>query len=251
MPILTRTHVVPISGGKDSTCLAVLLAEREPREYRYVFTPTGDELPPVVEHLEKLAVLLGTEIERVLFPGGLDGLISHYEALPNNRHRWCTRQLKIQPFQAWLKTALPATVYVGIRADECGRGNVYDGMADVIERHPLAEWGIDESGVWQELGERGITIPDRTDCARCYDQTLGEWWHLWKRYPAIYADAERQEAGTGHTFRSPSRDTWPADLAGLRSCFESGRVPRGTVQQIDALQGCARIKRTRCRVCTL
>ena len=37
-------HIIALSGGKDSTALALRLAEVEPREYEYVFTPTGDEL---------------------------------------------------------------------------------------------------------------------------------------------------------------------------------------------------------------
>ena len=124
-------------------------------------------------------------------------------------------------------------------------------MPGLTERHPLAEWGMGEADVWAALGERGIAIPDRTDCARCYDQTLGEWWHLWRRHPAIFADAERQEAETDHTFRSPSRDTWPHRLADLRARFEAGDIPPRTVQQIDAFHGCARVKRTRCRACSL
>ena len=116
-------HVVPVSGGKDSTCLAVLLREREPRPYVYVYTPTGDELPDMKQHMDRLREMLG-EIDEVTFPGGLTGLIEHYGALPNNRQRWCTRQVKIQPFREWLHARRPATIYVGIRADECDRGGV-------------------------------------------------------------------------------------------------------------------------------
>lgn len=243
-------HIVPVSGGKDSTCLAILLNEREPRDYKYVFTPTGDELPEMRAHMERLREMLG-EIAEVTFPGGLAGLINYYKALPNNRHRWCTRQLKIQPFREWLKSRLPATIYVGIRADECDRGGVYDAVPGLIERHPLVDWGIDEVGVWKVLDDRNIGIPSRTDCARCYDQTLGEWWHLWSRYPDIYANAESDEARVGKSFRSPSRDTWPARLADLRGRFEAGEIPKNTVLEPHPLHGYARIKRARCRICSL
>ena len=38
-------HVVGLSGGKDSTALALRLAETSPQDYVYLCTPTGDELP--------------------------------------------------------------------------------------------------------------------------------------------------------------------------------------------------------------
>lgn len=41
-------HVVALSGGHDSTAMAFLLNELEPRPYNYVCTPTGDELPPML-----------------------------------------------------------------------------------------------------------------------------------------------------------------------------------------------------------
>ena len=43
-------HVVALSGGKDSTALALRLAEIEPREYIYVCTPTGNEPPEMFAH---------------------------------------------------------------------------------------------------------------------------------------------------------------------------------------------------------
>lgn len=43
-------HIVGISGGKDSVALALRLQEVEPREYDYLITPTGNELPEMFEH---------------------------------------------------------------------------------------------------------------------------------------------------------------------------------------------------------
>jgi len=47
-------HVIALSGGKDSTALALALHEREPRDYDYVITPTGNELPAMKVHWAKL-----------------------------------------------------------------------------------------------------------------------------------------------------------------------------------------------------
>lgn len=36
-------HIVGLSGGKDSTAMALWLAENQPRDYEYICTPTGEE----------------------------------------------------------------------------------------------------------------------------------------------------------------------------------------------------------------
>ena len=39
-------HIVPVSGGKDSSALAVYLRQRKPEvRFEYVFSDTGVELP--------------------------------------------------------------------------------------------------------------------------------------------------------------------------------------------------------------
>ena len=229
----TTRHVVALSGGKDSTAMALRLAEIEPRGYEFVITPTGDELPEMVDHWKELGRLLGHQLRIVTSGNSLDGLISKQNALPNHRQRWCTRILKIEPFLAYLLGAVPAVAYVGLRADEPSevrQGAVYGSVEGITQRYPLREWGWTIRHVYQYLEERAVTIPARTDCGRCFFQRLPEWWTLWRDRPLIYADAENQETSTGHTFRSPGRDTWPADLKGLRKRFEAGEVPRGAGQ---------------------
>ena len=240
------THVVALSGGKDSTALALRLAEVEPRSYRYVITPTGDELPEMVDHWRRISEILGTPLT-VVSRESLNGLIRRQNALPNFRMRWCTRAIKIEPFIAYMTDAAPATAYVGLRADEEARqGAVYGDVVGVTQRWPLREWGWGLRQVWDYLDSRGVTVPPRTDCARCFYQRLPEWYALWRDHPAIYADAERQESETGHTFRSPGRDTWPAALADLRARFEAGDAPRGA-QQLGLLDSRAGM----CRACSL
>ena len=47
-------HVIGLSGGKDSTALALRLAEIEPRDYEYICNETGNELPEMQAHWAKL-----------------------------------------------------------------------------------------------------------------------------------------------------------------------------------------------------
>lgn len=247
-----ETHVVALSGGKDSTAMALRLAEVEPRDYVFAITPTGDELPPMLAHWRKLEGLLGTKLTMLTSGSSLQGLIRRQNALPNWRMRWCTRMLKIEPFNAFLFANVPAVSYVGLRADEpdsVRRGTVFGKAEGVEQRFPLREWGWGLDDVWGYLESRAIEIPQRTDCSRCFYQTLGEWWELWRSYPELYSEAERDEASTGHTFRSPQRDSWPAGLEPLRLEFEKDRVPRGAKAQ-GTFAGMDE-RPSMCRVCSL
>lgn len=229
-------QIVAFSGGKDSKALAYRMAELG-EEFSLLFTPTGNELPGVVEDVHATAKDLGRPL--ILPPGpSLDTLIETFGALPNNRQRWCTRMIKIQPCVAYLVAHPGSVLCVGLRADEEERTGLYG--AHATYRFPLREWQWGISEVWGYLNKRGLKVQPRTDCAWCYDQRLIDWRDLLRKHPDVYQRGVEIEARTGHTFRSPTRDTWPASLAELRASFESGRKIRG--EDKDAEQ-------TACRVC--
>ncbi len=246
---MSELHVVALSGGKDSTAMALRLRELNPTQpYEYVCTPTGDELDEMFDHWKMLGKMLGKKIKPVMHELGLNGLIEAQQALPNWRQRWCTKDLKIKPYAKWLRAQCEkfdeVYSYVGLRADEEEReGGDYANISGVVMRFPMRDWGWTLDNVTSYLEDKKVTIPDRTDCARCFFQRLGEWWMLWKHHPDKYEHAAEQERRIGYTFRSPGRDTWPAALDDLRKEFESGRTPRGI--EGDAL---ANLK---CRVCRI
>lgn len=221
--------------------MALELQVRHPEiDFDFVCTPTGDELPAVLAHWKRLEGLLGKPLRQVSPGFTLVDLTKRERMLPNWRARFCTKMLKIIPFQAELMKQLPVTSYVGLRADEEGRAGIEYDMGLLIEvRYPLREWGWGLSEVLQYLQRRGVEIPPRTDCARCFYQTLHEWWTLWREHPDIYESAVDDEDRTGHTYRSPQRDTWPASLRELRQEFENERVP--SVRQRSG----------GCRICSL
>lgn len=220
-------HLVALSGGKDSTAMALRLRELYPDvDYTYLTTPTGDELPAMVEHWLNLQTLLGKPLTYLTSGHSLGSLIEHHIALPNWRQRWCTRILKIEPFQAYLAEHRPATIYVGFRADEEGAREGVEYGELTTRKFPMIEWGWGLAEVMDYLDQRGVVVPERTDCGACFFQTLGEWYVLWRDHPDRWERYERWEELTGHTFRSPSRDTQPAGLAELRAKFESGYEPR-------------------------
>lgn len=231
-------HVVGLSGGKDSTCLALWLKENEPRDYEFICNETGDELPEMIQHWKNLETLLGAPIIKVRHTQTLTELCESQNALPNWRQRWCTRILKIEPTIKYM-SSLPegSVLYVGLRADEESRPGIYG--EDIKIRFPLREIGFEINDVLDFLAARGVEIPARTDCGLCYYQRLDEWRTLYFEHPQRYAEGVKLEKQTGYTFRSPGRDNWPADLESLAKEFDTGRLPRKYNPQ------------ARCRVCSL
>lgn len=231
-------HIVGLSGGKDSTALALWLAENEPRDYESICNETGNELPEMYAHWRKLESLLGRPLTPVRHGTDLLGLIEEERMLPNFRSRFCTRVLKIEPTIAFMEGLSDGSVlYVGLRADEEARRGMYG--EDVKIRFPLREIGWRECDVLTYLDKRGVIIPKRTDCAWCYHQRLDEWHSLWLNHPDIYEAGAQVEDRMGHTFRSPGRDTWPVSMRGLAEAFASGRQLRKSART------------TACRICSL
>ena len=207
--------------------------------FTLLFTPTGNELPGVAEYVASTAKALKRDL--VIPPGPtLATLIDTFDSLPNNRQRWCTRMIKIQPCKAYLLAHPGSTLCVGLRADEEERQGMYGQQA--AYRFPLREWGWGIGQVLAYTKEHGLEVPARTDCALCYDQRLIDWRNLLRKHPEEYEKGEALEAKTGHTFRSPSRDTWPAGLKELRAEFERGRPVRGADDDTE---------QSACRVCRL
>jgi len=242
-------HVVGISGGKDSVALATALQIREPRPYTFVMTPTGDELPEMIAHIVKVERILGQPVVR-LTNGTLASVIEQNNMLPNFRARFCTRILKLRPYGKFMAEAAPAISYIGLRADEDEREGARPGgdyaaqNTKVTQDFPFQRWGWDIDAVWAWLDALGIAIPERTDCARCPYQKLGEWYVLWRDHRAIYFSAEADERKYSHTFRSQQRDSWPASLTELRLMFEAGKKPETSLRMMESRKGM-------CRACSL
>jgi 3'-phosphoadenosine 5'-phosphosulfate sulfotransferase (PAPS reductase)/FAD synthetase len=230
-----RKLVAAFSGGKDSTAMVLRLHESG-ESFRLLYTATGNELPEVRDHIQRIASLTGAEFVDLHSPT-LEELIDEQQCLPNWRMRWCTRMIKIEPCKEWLESHPEEVLAVGLRADEEGRaGGTYEG-AEII--YPMREWNWGLGEVVSYLERREIAVPKRTDCAVCFFQTLEEWRELWLNHPEEYARGEAWEAQIGHTFRSNGRDTWPAGLAELRQEFERGRMPKKATRKV------------RCRVCDM
>ena len=187
-------HVCGISGGKDSSALAIYLRERVP-EMEYFFCDTGAELPETYEYLNRLEVALGKPIERLNSDKGFDHWFEVYRGtLPSPQMRWCTRQMKIKPLEAWLGDD-EATSYVAIRADEKNRKGYVSTKPNIQAVFPFVENDIDHDGVMRILEDAGLGLPTyyewrtRSGCYFCFYQRKAEWVGLAERHPELFARA--------------------------------------------------------------
>ena len=203
-PELER-HVLGLSGGRDSAALAVYMRQNRPElETDYFFTDTGKELPEVYEFLVKLEGFLGKPIVRLNPDRDFDFWLKQYNNfLPSAQSRWCTRQLKLRPFEQWVKPMLDDgyTVYsyVAIRADEDYREGYASKHDRLIVRLPLKVAGIDKGGVLDILEGAGLGLPQyyewrtRSGCTFCFFQQKIEWVRLMERHPEYFEEAKRYE----------------------------------------------------------
>lgn len=123
-------HVLGISGGKDSAALAIYLFQKYPKlDIEYYTCDTGKELDETYQLIDNLEVYLGKKIKRIVgAPNSHVDPFDHFLKLyggflPSSNSRWCTRKLKLEPFEQYVGND-PVISYVGIRGDEEREGYV-------------------------------------------------------------------------------------------------------------------------------
>lgn len=198
-------HVLGLSGGRDSAALAVFMRQNHPElDIDYFFTDTGKELPEVYEYLYSLEGFLGKNIIRLNPDRDFDYWLKQFNNfLPSPQTRWCTRQLKIRPFEKWaqeiLKQGTTIYSYVAIRADEDYREGYSSKNNNLIVRLPFKETGVDKAGVMDILESAGLGLPkyyewrSRSGCTFCFYQQKIEWIRLFERNREAFDDAKRYE----------------------------------------------------------
>ena len=190
MPESVR-HICGISGGKDSSALAVYMRRRVP-EMEYFFCDTGAELPETYEYLTRLEVILGKPVARLNASRGFDHWFEVFRgALPSPQMRWCTKNMKIKPIEEWIGDD-QAVSYVAIRSDESNRKGHISTKRNIETRFPFIEDGIDRSAVLRILEDAGIGLPEyyewrtRSGCYFCFYQRKAEWIGLADRHPELF-----------------------------------------------------------------
>lgn len=190
-------HILGLSGGKDSTALAVLLHKEIP-QMEYFFCDTHKELPETYEYLDRIKARLGIHIEYLSAEHGFDHWLDVYDGfLPSPQGRWCTKQLKIKPLEKFVGNS-EAVSYVGIRADE-NRDGYISTKPNIKPIFPFKERGLVKQDILNLLEESGIGLPDyyrwrsRSGCYFCFFQRKYEWVMLAQEHPDLFQKAVEYE----------------------------------------------------------
>ena len=200
-------HLLGLSGGKDSSALAVYMRDRVP-EMEYFFSDTGKELPETYEFLDQLEVFLGKPIVRLDAERNFDHWLAVYKGLlPSSQVRWCTVDLKIKPFEEYVGED-KAYHYIAIRADEDRVGYKppkISSLRNIEPKYPFKEDGITKEDVYQILEESGVGLPDyyewrtRSGCYFCFFQRKSEWVGLLEQHPDFFELAKEYEKPNPHS----------------------------------------------------
>lgn len=216
-------HILSLSGGKDSSALAIYMRDREAWlrrlgkpsstpaekiEMEYVFCDTKEELPETYDYLAILEAYIGKPIVRLSDDRGFRHWLQIYRNyLPSPNMRWCTRMLKLVPFEKYVGDD-EVYSYVGIRADENREGYISH-KSNIRPVYPFKEDGITRDDVFRILEESGLELPKyyewrtRSGCYFCFFQRKSEWIGLQENHPELFQKAvefEKLNEQTGERY---------------------------------------------------
>ncbi len=194
----TPRHILSLSGGKDSAALAVYMRDRV-SDMEYIFHDTGKELPETYDYMAKLESILGRPVERTTPDDSFEHWLAVYgDMLPSNHRRWCTKMLKLKPFEEFVGTE-PVINYVGLRADEARTGYIST-KPNITAVYPFQEDGLVKADIIRILEDSGLGLPPymdwgrtRSGCFFCFYQQKIEWVRLKQQHPHLYEEAKAYE----------------------------------------------------------
>ena len=218
--------IVTVSGGADSTAVALLMYERG-EDFELLFSDTGAELPEVYYLLPRLAETVGKPLHVVSGGGFFSMLVSRGFFIPGPRTRWCTGDLKIKPQDKFMAEHNTEVAYIGIRADEPKRlkPNARPLKGKHFFEYPLADAGYGKKEVMEICRKYDLLNPvykwrTNVSCFCCFFQRVSDWYGLMQYHPALYHVAEEWERWSVKT--SKKGYTWRqgTTLEAMRKEFE-------------------------------
>lgn len=209
-------NVLSISGGKDSTAMAILMKERGEPIHSMIFFDTGWEFPAMYPHIDQLEQFMGQRIWRLHSRLPFDYWLTERPVIatdgpnkgrvhmigngwPSSSRRWCTRE-KVAAIDQFCKPIPSVARCVGYALDEPNRVDPLTGANGIIYRYPLREHGVTEADALKICYDHGFYWGglyqhfNRVSCFCCPLQRLGELRKLRKHFPELWERMLRMDS---------------------------------------------------------
>jgi phage N-6-adenine-methyltransferase len=207
----TTTHVVSFSGGRTSAYLVYLMEQRRASgwDVRYIFTDTGAEHPKTYEFIRNLVTNWGIDLtclRLVINPKLGEGnsykvvsvddigqdlepfraALSKY-GTPYVGGRFCTRTMKIEPFDRYCKDNFPESVkWLGIRTDEPKRLTPKKGVYYLAD---ISDFDKPDVLTWWKKQPFDLDLPEHLgNCVFCIEKGINKIALAARDEPQMAAD---------------------------------------------------------------
>jgi len=150
-----RPILVSVSGGKDSTAVALLLMEQQ-IQFTPIFCDTGWEHKWTYDYINtklqpkigEIKVLKNESLNSEPATYGMINAVIKKKGFPNGRMKWCTNELKLVGYRAYavevfLKTGKFPINITGIRKEESHRRSQFpyvEEQDEATQIRPILEW---------------------------------------------------------------------------------------------------------------
>jgi len=208
-------NIVSFSGGKDSTCMLLMMLEKGIQVDKIICIDTTKEFPQMYEHIQKVQDYIAPyKIETVKInfdywfgdhiktKGKNKGKKGY--GWPDFRNRWCTA-LKREAFKKEIKNLNNIIEYHGIAYDERERTKNNKGRNI---KYPLVGWGITEKDALRYCYEKGFDWGglyekfNRVSCFCCPLSRIKELQTLYNNFPDLWREVEKMDKKSFRRFRN-------------------------------------------------
>jgi len=204
-------HIAKWSGGRDSSCMVVMICEKNmPLDY-IVFCDTLAEFEKMYEYIALFEAYIKRRFNRIItivkpeskFEDWAFTKVTSGERKGEIRGLplmtvpcYWKREAKVNPFEKWVKDKKIGDhkLYIGYTYTELQRANV---QAD-NQIYPLIENKMTEDSVRDFLKERSIDSPlyknfNRTGCYFCPKQRVEDFYNVWKHHSEQWEQMKKYE----------------------------------------------------------
>lgn len=229
-----KYYAASFSGGKDSTAMVLRLIELGEPIDEVIFCDTTMEFPAMYRHIEKVKRVIesvGIKFTDLRSKQSFDYLMFEHRvnrrntalqenigySWPGPLSRWCTRALKIQVIERYLKkiqSQYELVQYIGLAADE-GYRLERENNKGADKKHPLVEWGWDEEKCLKYCYDKGFDWEGlyeifrkekgrcpRVSCWCCPLQSFEDLRILRKKFPELWEELKDMDNRTWRKFRA-------------------------------------------------